>query len=73
MVKFLSVAPDYGPYYSQLGYSNSFEELRLEMELRTGLTGEALRMEEAVYCRIEGKSKTGCPLAKQVSYRTGPL
>jgi hypothetical protein len=33
-----------------------------------GLTGtKSVRIEEAIYCQVEGKSKAGCPLAKQVS------
>ena len=58
--------PNTGPYYTQLGYSNSFDELRFIMEQRTGVSGNSLRIEEAVYCHIEGRSKTGCPVAKQV-------
>ena len=65
----IPVEPNYGPYYSQLGFSNSFEQLRYMMEERTGVSGNSLRIEEAVYCHIEGKSKAGCPLAKQVIVR----
>jgi len=36
------------------------------MEKRTGATGKALRIEEAVFCPREGKSAGGCPIAKQV-------
>jgi hypothetical protein len=33
-----------------------------------GVTGtKSVRIEEAIYCQVEGKSKAGCPLAKQVS------
>jgi hypothetical protein len=64
---FFAVQPDTGPYYTQLGFADSFEEVRSMMEKRTGLSGKALRLVEAIYCTQEGKSKTGCPLAKQVS------
>ena len=59
--------PNYGPFYTQLGYADTFDELRVMMEGRTGWTGNRLRMEEVLFCHIEGKSKTGCPLAKQVN------
>ena len=36
------------------------------MEERTGVSGKALRIEEAVFCSKEGKSVAGCPIAKQV-------
>jgi hypothetical protein len=42
-------------------------EIRAMMEQRTGVSGKALRIEHAVYCPREGKSKTGCPVAKEVS------
>jgi len=37
------------------------------MEKRTGVSGKALRIEEAVFCPKEGKSAGGCPIAKQVN------
>ncbi len=56
------------PYYTQLGTANSYDELVLTMEKRSGhKIGQGLRIEEAVYCRYEGKSKSGCPLAKEVN------
>jgi hypothetical protein len=38
------------------------------MEERTGVSGKALRIEEAVFCSKEGKSVAGCPIAKQVDF-----
>jgi hypothetical protein len=38
------------------------------MEERTGVSGKALRIEEAVFCSKEGKSVAGCPIAKQVNF-----
>ena len=63
---FMTVAPNTGPYYSQLGYCESKEELRRMMESRTGASGPALKLLEAAYCPREGKSIDGCPVAKQV-------
>ncbi len=40
------------------------------MEQRTGVSGKALRIEHAVYCFKEGKSRTGCPIAKEVVKRS---
>ncbi len=57
----------FGMYYTQLGYSRTLPEIRTMMEIRTGVTGKALRIEHAIYCPREGKSKSGCPVAKEVS------
>ena len=59
--------PSFGIYYTQLGYARTMPEIRAMMERRTGVTGKAVRIEHAVYCMREGKSKTGCPVAKEVS------
>ena len=40
------------------------------MEVRTGVTGRALRIEQAVYCHREGKSELGCPVAKEIIKRS---
>lgn len=60
--------PSFGIYYSQLGYARTMPEIRTMMEQRTGVTGKALRIEHAIYCNREGKSQTGCPVAKEVSF-----
>ena len=58
------------PYYTHLGVASSLENLRTLMEKRCGVTGNALRIEKAVYCAREGKSKLGCPIAKYIIRRT---
>ena len=63
----LSAEENYGTYYTQLGCAKTLPEIRTMMEERTGVTGNALRIEQAVYCPKEGKSKTGCPVAKEAS------
>ena len=62
--------PDSGPYYTHLGVASSLKNLRILMEKRCGVTGNALRIEKAVYCHREGKSKLGCPIAKYIIRRT---
>jgi len=60
----------YGIYYNQLGYGRTLPEVRSMMELRTGASGKALRIEVAVYCHREGKSDLGCPIAKEIIKRS---
>ena len=57
-------------YYSQLGYGETLRDIRNLMEKRTGLCGNAIRIEHAVYCPKEGRSATGCPMAKEVWVQT---
>ena len=40
------------------------------LEVRSGVTGEALRIEKAKYCPIKGKTTLGCPIAKYVLRRS---
>ena len=61
--------PDVGPYYVQLGSARSLPELRLLLESRTGVTGNALRIEKAKYVAREGKTSLGCPIAKYIVRR----
>ena len=63
-------APDSGPYYTHLGVASSLVKLREIMEKRCNVSGKALRIEKAVYCAREGKSKLGCPIAKYIIRRT---
>ena len=52
-----------------LGTASSLPELRKIMEERCQVKGKALRIEKAIYCRREGKSSLGCPIAKYVIRR----
>ena len=52
-----------------LGVARSLQKLRELMERRCEVTGRALRIEKARYCRREGKSSLGCPIAKYVIRR----
>ena len=56
-----------GPYYVHLGHARDLAELRRDMEERTGLTSEEVRIEKVRYRRKEGKTSHGCPIAKFVS------
>lgn len=49
------------------GTASSLEELRKDMEGRTGLNGKELRIEKVCYTGKEGKTTQGCPMAKWVS------
>ena len=56
-----------GPYYVHLGHARDLVELRREMQERTGLTSEEVRIEKVRYRRKEGRTSHGCPIAKYVS------
>jgi hypothetical protein len=58
-----------GPFYSQLGVSGSFDHLRKMFQERAGTGSDArnaIRIEEITLCPKEGKSASGCPIAKEV-------
>ena len=56
-------------FFCFLGVAKSLKHLRQIMEQRCEVKGRALRIEKAKYCRREGKSSLGCPIAKYVIRR----
>ena len=52
-----------------LGFAKSIKELRKLMEKRCQVKGSALRIEKTLFCKEEGISSEGCPLAKYVIRR----
>lgn len=59
--------PEPGTYYTHLGCANSLQSLRYDLECRTGVKGNAIRIEKIRYTGKEGKTAFGCPIAKWVS------
>lgn len=53
-----------------IGAATTLEQLRRDIEGRTGLSGRQLRIEKVIYTGKEGKTGNGCPLAKWVIRRT---
>ncbi|XP_065359292.1 methylcytosine dioxygenase TET isoform X2 [Calliphora vicina] len=64
--------PEPGTYYTHLGTASNLADLRREFEERTQVTGRQLRIEKILYSGKEGKTSTGCPLAKWVLRRADP-
>lgn len=57
-----------GPYYDYLATAKSPQDMRKIFEERTGLTGPAIRIEKTKYLPLGGVGKSGCPIAKYVSF-----
>ena len=55
--------------YVSLAAAESVKKLREIMERRFDTNGKALRIEKVKYCPLEGKSDSGCPIAKYVIRR----
>ena len=58
---------DSGAFYDHLGVAGSVEDLRILMERRCGVTGDAIRIETVDFCRRPDES--GCPKAEQILRR----
>uniref|UniRef100_A0A1A9UGC8 Methylcytosine dioxygenase TET n=1 Tax=Glossina austeni TaxID=7395 RepID=A0A1A9UGC8_GLOAU len=64
--------PEPGTYYTHLGTASNLTDLRKEFEERCQISGRQLRIEKIIYTGKEGKTSTGCPLAKWIIRRADP-
>ncbi|XP_019894656.1 methylcytosine dioxygenase TET isoform X3 [Musca domestica] len=64
--------PEPGTYYTHLGTASNLADLRREFEERCQVSGRQLRIEKILYTGKEGKTSTGCPLAKWIIRRADP-
>lgn len=58
--------------FSTLGTASNLADLRREFEERCQVSGRQLRIEKILYTGKEGKTSTGCPLAKWIIRRADP-
>lgn len=53
-------------FFTIPGCSDNLPNLRKDLEKRTGMNGNAIRIEKICYTSKEGKTPQGCPIAKWV-------